>query len=113
MIYVGRMETAKEPCPQDLSIDDLARMAKVLKLLAHPHRLKIIDLLDSNGATPVHELMAQLGLPQAATSNHLIQMKRIGLVECDRRGKEMWYRVGDRRSLTILNCMRAKQGMTA
>jgi hypothetical protein len=27
-----------------------------------------------------------------------------------RRGKEVWYSVGDRRSLTILNCMRAKKG---
>jgi len=113
MEYVGRMKTGKGLCSQDLSVDELARMAKVLKLLAHPYRLKIIDLLDSNGATPVHQLMEQLALPQAATSTHLIQMKRIGLVECERRGKEMWYRVGDRRSLTILNCMRAKQGMTA
>lgn len=85
-------------------------MAKVLKLLAHPHRLKIIDLLDSNGTQPVHELMAELGLTQAVTSNHLLKMRRIGLVECERRGKEVWYDLGDRRSLTILNCMRNKQG---
>ena len=54
--------------------------------------------------------MEQLGLPQAATSNHLKKMLRIGLVECQRRGKEVWYSLGDRRSLTILNCMRAKKG---
>lgn len=113
MIYVGRMKTATEPCPQDLTIEDLARMAKVLKLLAHPHRLKVIDLLETHGPMPVHQLMEPLGLSQAATSNHLLKMRNIGLVMCERRGKEVWYDLGDRRSLTILNCMRAKQGMKA
>ena len=37
-------------------------------------------------------------------------MLRIGLVACRRRGKEVWYSLGDRRSLAILNCMRAKKG---
>lgn len=104
------MKTAKEPCPQNLSIDDLARMAKVLKLLAHPYRLKIIDILESEESAPVHRLVAALGLPQAVTSNHLKKMLRLGLVECQRQGKEVWYSLGDRRSLTILNCMRTKHG---
>ena len=104
------MKRTEQPCPQDLTIEDLGRMAKVLKLLAHPHRLKIIDLLETNGPMPVHQLMAPLGLPQAATSNHLLKMRNIGLVTCERRGKEVWYDLGDQRSLTILNCMRNKQG---
>ncbi len=111
MIYVGRMKTATEPCPQDLTIEDLARMAKVLKLLAHPYRLKIVDILESEGSAPVHVLVGRLGLTQAVTSNHLKQMLRIALVACERRGKEVWYRLGDQRSLTILNCMRSKQGV--
>lgn len=98
------------PCPQDLSIADLARMAKVLKLLAHPYRLKIVDLLDTGGDAPVHRLIERLDLPQAVVSNHLQKMRHLGLVESERRGKEVWYSVGDRRSLTILNCMRAKKG---
>ena len=104
------MKTKDQPCPQDLSIEDLARMAKVLKLLAHPYRLKIIDLLESAESAPVHQLVEQLKLSQAITSNHLKKMRRMGLVDCERRGKEIWYRLGDRRSLTILNCMRAKKG---
>ena len=104
------MKTNRTPCPQNLSIADLARMAKILKLLAHPYRLKIIDLLESGGDAPVHRLMDRLDLPQAATSSHLQKMRRAGLVECRRQGKEIWYSLGDRRSLTILNCMRAKQG---
>ena len=104
------MKAKIQPCPQNLSIEDLARMAKVLKLLAHPYRLKIVDILETEDAVPVHALVERLDLPQAVVSNHLKKMLRAGLVACQRRGKEVWYSVGDRRSLTILNCMRAKKG---
>ena len=107
----GRMKAKPRPCPQVLSIADLARMAKVLKLLAHPYRLKIVDILETEDTVPVHTLMERLALPQAVVSNHLQKMLRAGLVGRQRRGKEVWYSVGDRRSLTILNCMRAKKGV--
>lgn len=106
----GGMKAKNPPCPPNLSIADLARMAKVLKLLAHPYRLKIVDILETEDSVPVHVLMERLDLPQAAVSNHLQKMLRAGLVARQRRGKEVWYSVGDRRSLTILNCMRAKKG---
>lgn len=104
------MKAKQTPCSRNLSVPELARMAQVLKLLAHPHRLKIVDLLETRGAMPVHRLMARLSLPQAMTSTHLNRMRRMGLVQSERRGKEVWYSLGDRRSLTILNCMRAKKG---
>jgi ArsR family transcriptional regulator, zinc-responsive transcriptional repressor len=107
---LGVMKAKIQPCPQNLTVEDLARMAQVLKLLAHPHRLKIIDILESEKEAPVHALVGRLALPQAATSGHLNLMRRAGLVESERRGKEVWYSLGDRRSLTILNCMRAKKG---
>ncbi len=88
----------------------LERMAQVLKLLAHPQRLKIIDLLDREEQCPVHTLTTRLGIPQAAVSLHLNQMKRAGLVASERRGQEVWYRISDPRSLTILNCIRSKKG---
>ena len=51
------MKAKNQPCPQNLSIEDLARMAKVLKRLAHPYRLKIVDVLESEDAVPVHGLV--------------------------------------------------------
>ncbi|MDD2241408.1 MAG: metalloregulator ArsR/SmtB family transcription factor [Kiritimatiellae bacterium] len=104
------MKNTVSASTRQLSAAELGRMAQVLKLLAHPQRLKIIDLLETSGESPVHDLMARLGLPQSATSSHLTLMRRVGLVESERRGKEVWYRLGDRRSLAILNCMRAKKG---
>lgn len=104
------MNTRKDNCFPALSIPDLARMAKVLRLLAHPYRLKIVDILETEGAVPVHGLVDRLRLTQAVVSTHLKKMLRLGLVERQRRGKEVWYSLGDRRSLSILNCMKAKKG---
>lgn len=87
----------------------LERMAGVLRLLAHPQRLKIIELLERDPA-PVHAIRLRLRLPHAATSQHLNQMKRLGLVRSERRGKEVWYAIADPRSVTILDCIRKKHG---
>ena len=94
--------------PSSLSIEFLERVASVLKLLAHPQRLKIVELLETAGAAPVHELEERLGLAQAATSQHLGQMKRVGLITAERRGKEVWYRLADPRCAAILDCIRSK-----
>lgn len=103
------MKDARSKCMAGLSVEMLGRMAQILRLLAHPDRLRIIEILE-NGAVPVHGVVDVLGLPQAATSQHLNQMKRVGLVGAERRGKEVWYTIADPRSLSILNCIRGKGG---
>lgn len=97
--------TSKSAVPVAL----LEKMAEVLKLLAHVHRLRIIDVLERTGDVPVYEITAQLGLPQAVTSQHLNAMKRVGLLHAKRRGKEVWYSIADPRALTILDCIRNKE----
>ncbi|MDZ4198676.1 MAG: hypothetical protein U1E27_05240, partial [Kiritimatiellia bacterium] len=63
------MKTNKARPAGEMKIEELARMAQVLRLLAHSHRLKIIDVLEAETAAPVHELMKRLNLPQSATSH--------------------------------------------
>jgi len=104
------MKMKKEKNCTGLSVEILERMADTLKLLAHPQRLKIVEILDVNGSSPVHVVADELGLPPAATSQHLNKMKRVGLINADRRGKEVWYSVGDPRALTILGCIRKSGG---
>jgi DNA-binding transcriptional ArsR family regulator len=93
----------------EIPAEHLERMASVLRLLAHPHRLRVIEWLERARAAPVHEITARLGLPQAAVSQHLNQMRRVGLIRAARRGKEVWYEIADDRALTILNCIRKRQ----
>lgn len=86
-------------------------MAERLKVLAHPHRLKIVEILHGCEEAPVHEIMSRVPLPQATASHHLNAMRRAGLIRADRRGKEVWYRIADPDSLTILDCIRKKRGV--
>ena len=65
---LGAMKKTVSSTPTPLSSAELGRMAQVLKLLAHPQRLKIIDLLETSGEAPVHDLMERLALSQSATS---------------------------------------------
>ncbi len=98
--------------PSALPADLLERMANMLKLLAHTHRLRIVEILEYSDGAPVFEITQKLGLPQAVTSQHLNAMKRVGLLNADRRGKEVWYSIADPRALTILDCIRNKERKT-
>ena len=105
------MKTKKTTARTTLSIELLERVAGMLRLLAHPHRLKVIEFLeDLDEGAPVKDIMEHVALPHAATSQHLNQMKRVGLVGAERRGKEVWYAIADPRSISILNCIRGKGG---
>ncbi|MBN1556912.1 MAG: winged helix-turn-helix transcriptional regulator [Lentisphaerae bacterium] len=97
-----------EPLPAEW----LDKMAHALGVLAHPLRLRIIEILEACTEAPVHEITARLGVPQAAASHHLNKMKTAGLIRSERRQKEMWYRIADPDSLTILNCIRKKRNRT-
>jgi len=95
---------------KELSGELLGAMAETLKILAHPHRLRIVEVLDIHGDAAVNELTERLGLPQATVSRHLGQMRRAGLVKACRNGKSAVYGIADPHSLTILNCIRNRSG---
>jgi len=83
----------------------LERAAEVLRVLAHPHRLRICDLL-LQGRVPVMAIADHLGIPHNAASQHLNIMKAHGIVGCCRRGKEVYYEVVDPRPAWLLGCIR-------
>jgi len=86
----------------------LEKMAEWLKLMAHPQRLRMLIAIGDGGAAPVHEVMARTGMKQGAVSGHLARMRQAGLVRAERRGKEVWYDLADRRCMSVLCCMRGK-----
>lgn len=103
------IKNKKSVC-SELTIDDLQEAARMLRLLAHPYRLKIIDLLDGESdGMPVNSLVSALGIPQSAVSQHLSSMRRAGLLGSTRRGKEVWYRIDNAKPLQILTCIRNRR----
>jgi len=69
--------------------------AELLKVIAHPARLKILLLLASKGPRKVSSIQDQLQLEQSLLSHHLIKLKDKGVLICQRKGKEMHYGVND------------------
>jgi len=68
--------------------------AEVLKTLAHPRRLEIVHEL-ARGPRTVGRLADELGLPQPNVSQHLALMRSSGVVEAERDGREIRYRLTD------------------
>ena len=66
--------------------------AKILKAIAHPSRLMIVDTL-SRGECCVCELVDMLGCDFSTVSKHLRTLKSVGIVEDDKRGKMVFYRL--------------------
>jgi DNA-binding transcriptional ArsR family regulator len=71
-----------------------ALQAEVLKTLASPRRLEIIHLL-AEGPRDVGQLADELGISQPNASQHLAVMRAAGVVESERVGREVIYRLAD------------------
>ena len=68
--------------------------AEVLKALGNPRRLEIFQALTS-GPVEVAELVDRLGASQSGVSQHLAVLRAAGLVERDRNGPGVRYRLSD------------------
>ncbi len=79
--------------------------APVLRVLGHPDRLRIIDVL-SRRETPVVELADLLKLAPNAVSQHLNMMLARGIVRRNRRGRRVFYEVIHPAAKSLLECMR-------
>ena len=79
--------------------------ATLLRTLASVHRLRIIHLL-GRGPLEVHELEAELALPQATVSQHLAVMRGVGLVTATRDGRTVRYELTDPEILAACDLMR-------
>jgi ArsR family transcriptional regulator len=90
---------------ESLAPEQLDQASEMLRTLAHPARLRIVDLVNTAGELPVGEIMNYLDLAQSATSQHLNQMRRIGLLKSERHGKEVWYSIANPRPIALLNCI--------
>src|SRR5919199_393475 len=69
-----------------------AEFAIIGKALASPHRLELLDLL-GQGERSVDELAQELGQSLANTSAHLQVLRQARLVEADKRGLKVVYRL--------------------
>ena len=67
------------------------RMALVLKAMAHPARIAILEEILKSNSCICGELVIDLGLAQATISQHLKELKNVGLIQGTIEGASMCY----------------------
>src|SRR5579871_4116887 len=77
------------------------RAVTLFAALAHPTRLKIVELLLHEGRT-VNEIAGALGVSQSGTSQHLAVLTRAGVLAVEPRGASRTYRIRGPRIERIL-----------
>ena len=88
-----------------LGTEKLEKAATMLKVMAHPIRLAIIDLLGVNSKMNVTEIYEALSIEQAAASHHLTLLKSKGLLNSERDGKNCVYFLKHDRITQIVSCI--------
>jgi len=80
-------------------------LAEVAQALGHAHRLELLEHL-AQGERSVEELSARASLTFANTSRHLQILRRARLVETERRGKHVLYRLaGDAEVVALMQAL--------
>lgn len=77
-------------------------VAKYFRGLGDPIRLRILELLRSEGELSVGELARRLGLPQPKISNHLACLRWCGFIEARRQGRTVYNQIADQRVEAML-----------
>ena len=89
----------REPLTVGRSMD----FARMFKALGDPVRLRLLSLVASHegGEACVCDLQEPLGLSQPTVSHHLRKLREAGLIDCERRGTWVWYRINPARRSAV------------
>ncbi len=94
-----------------IDLEALGQAAECLRTLAHPHRLRIVELL-LGGRYTVGELADSCGIPSHMASEHLRLMQRCGFLASEREGRTVYYSVVEPHLANIMNCIADRFGGT-
>ncbi len=90
---------------KELDNNKLELAAGILKSLAHPMRIAILNLLEGGKKMTVTEIHEVLGMEQAAASHHLGILKDKGVLCSRRDGKNTWYFLKNNIISQVIECV--------
>ena len=93
LLQIGRAPAAYTPSV--LSPEEAAEAVKILKALADPVRLRLVQLIGSHdgGEACVCDLTGEFDLRQPTISHHLRVLREAGVIASERRRSWVYYRV--------------------
>ena len=89
----------------NLTAEQLDKAANLLKAIAHPMRIAILNYLDDGKKLTVSEIHNLLGIEQSTTSHHLGILKDKGVLLSQREGKNTYYFIKDMNLSKIMECL--------
>ena len=91
----------------NINNEKLQISSEVLRALAHPLRMKILEFIDQNEMINVNKIYNTLNLEQSITSQHLRILRIAGLVTTEREGKFIHYSIDyDKVSAAVMSINR-------
>lgn len=102
---------SNSPSPARLTMSQLELAAECLRTLAHPHRLRIVELL-LEGRYTVGELAEACEIPSHMTSEHLRLMQRCGFLTSEKEGRFRYYIIAEPHLKDIMSCIQSRFGGT-
>jgi DNA-binding transcriptional ArsR family regulator len=96
---------ARTRTPKPLDPQVLNSAARVLRVLAHADRLRMVEIL-MHQEVSVGQLAEMVELPAPAVSQHLNHMAAHGIVEKERRDRQVFYRVVNTNACHLVECLR-------
>lgn len=94
--------------PRQIPFEKLAYASEMLRVLSHPVRLRLVELLDlvEEGEMPVGDLVQATRVPQPTVSQHLNAMRIRGLLKSRRQGGQVFYALAHPQVRKVLDCVR-------
>ena len=94
----------------ELADQSFQEAAECLKTLAHPHRLRMVQML-LNGRYTVGMLAEACGIASHVASEHLRLMQRCGFLDSEKEGRKTFYYVIEPHLENIMSCVEDRFGV--
>jgi len=89
----------------ELTVEQLEHAASMLKAIAHPMRIAILNLLENGKRLTVTEIHETLKIEQSTASHHLGILRDKDVLQAKREGKNTFYSIKHERLNTLIECI--------
>lgn len=89
----------------EISQERLEKAAYILKAVAHPMRIAVIELLNIHEKMGVNEICNSLNCEQSLMSHHLINLKLKGILGSTKDGLNVYYWLKEKEVAKLIKCI--------
>jgi len=89
----------------ELTVEQLERAANMLRAIAHPTRIAILNFLEDGQKRTVTEIHEKIGIEQSTASHHLGILRDKAVLTATREGKNSYYSIRHNKLSTLIDCI--------